>query len=513
MTRAPVSRHLACDLGAESGRVLLGTLDPAAGQLDVEELHRFPNRPARTDDGSLRWDAPRLFGEIKEGLRRAAARGWAIRSVSVDSWGVDYAFYNRQHALLASPHCYRDGRTASLFAATLGDLAERKRVFDETGLQFLPFNTLYQLRDDLARQPDVVAAADGFLLLADYFNYRLAGVARAEETLASTTQLYHPARRAWSTPLQHAYGLPPRLFPPLIPAGTVLGPLLAGVAAETGLDPAIQVVASCSHDTAAAVAAVPVTATTEPAGGDDDWAFLSSGTWSLLGLELSAPLLHDAVLAAGFTNEAGFGGTTRLLKNNVGLWLLQECRRTWAEREDPTSGERTPSYGELAGLAEAAEPFRSLVDPGDPRFLPPDDMPGRLAAFCRETGQPAPATPGQFARAVFESLALSYARTLADAERLADRRVDRLHVLGGGSKNAVLNQFTADALGRPVLAGPAEATAIGNVLVQAIALGVLPSLAAARGVVARSFPPERFAPRADPAAWREAHARFAGLRG
>ena len=506
MTTAAVSRHLACDLGAESGRVLLGTLDPAEGRLDMEELHRFPNRPARVGGGSLRWDVPRLFAEIKEGLRRAAARGLAIRSVSVDSWGVDYAFYDRQHALLAPPHCYRDGRTAGLFAATVGNPVERKRVFDETGLQFLPFNTLYQLRDDLTRQPDVVGAADGFLLLADYFHYRLAGVARAEETLASTTQIYHPARREWSAPLQSAYGLPPRLFPPIVPAGTVLGPLLPEVATETGLDPGTQVVAGCSHDTAAAVAAVPVTT------GGGDWAFLSSGTWSLLGLELHAPLLHDAVLATGFTNEAGYGGTTRLLKNNVGLWLLQECRRAWDERADRT-GVRTPTYGELTGLAEAAEPFRSLVDPGDPRFLPPDDMPGRIVAFCRETGQPTPETPGQFARAIFESLALSYAQTLADAERLADRRVDRLHVLGGGSKNAVLNQFTADALGRPVLAGPAEATAIGNVLVQAIALGVLPSLAAARGIVARSFPPERFIPRADPAAWRAAHARFAGLRG
>ena len=498
------SLHLACDLGAESGRVLLGVLDPAGGRLEVEEIHRFANGPRRVD-GGLFWEVGRLFAEIKEGLRHAAARGLPIRSVSVDSWGVDYAFYNREQALLSSPHSYRDGRTAGFFASTTGNPVERKHVFEESGIQFMPFNTLYQLRDDLVRRPEVLAKADGFLLLADYFHYLLSGVARAEITLASTTQLFHPGRREWSGTLQADYGLAARLFPELVDPGTLLGPLLPEVAAETGLDPQIQVVATCSHDTAAAVVAVPAT------GSSEDWAFLSSGTWSLLGLELPAPLLNDDALAAGFTNEAGFGGTTRLLKNNTGLWLLQECRRAWSER-DAAGGENTPSYAELSRLAVAAEPFRSFVDPNHPSFLPPDGMPERIAAFCRETGQPVPETPGQFARCIFESLALSYAHTLADAERIAGRRAERLHVMGGGSKNALLNQFTAEALGRPVLAGPAEATAIGNVLVQAIALGALPSLAAARATVARSFPPERFVPDGDPSDWRAAHARMADLR-
>ncbi len=489
-------RYIACDLGAESGRVILGTLQD--GLLTLEELHRFSNDPIRVD-GSLRWDAPRLFTELKDGLARVAAylkdNGLgSADGLSVDSWGVDYVLTGDTDPPL--PYHYRDPRTADAYRGVI-EGRDAEHVFAETGIQFMPINTLYQLLAHQRAEPEQMAGAERVLPIADYFHALLSGVGVAERSLASTTQLYNPVTRNWSEALMERFGLPPSLFPPLVDSGTVLGPLLPAIASETGLG-AVPVIATCSHDTGAAVAAVPAE---KGADGDDDWAFLSSGTWSLLGVELPGPLINAEVRAANFTNEAGYGGSVRFLKNIAGLWIVQECRRAWL-----TEG-TDYSYDALTRLAGEAEPLRSLIRPDDGRFLGPGGMPDKVRDFCREAGQAVPETPGQVVRCALESLALSYRRTLEQIEALTGRAVRRLHIVGGGSRNRLLNQFAADATGRAVIAGPVEATAIGSLLLQAVALGHLGSLADLRRTVRASFPVHSYAPE-NTDAWDEAYTRF-----
>ncbi len=489
----PTTRYIACDLGAESGRVMLGTL--AGGRLSLEEVHRFPNGAVRLM-GTLRWDMLRIYEELKQGLRKVARLGIPAASVSTDSWGVDYAYLNDTHALLAPPFQYRDPRTDITYPRLLKTLG-KEFIYEQTGIQFLPINTLYHLASDVENSPALLAAADGFLMIGDYFNYLFSGVRGVEESNASTTQLWDPRRFAWSQALIEKIGAPANIFPPLVRSGTVLGPLLPELAAETGLRD-VQVVATCSHDTGAAVAAVP-------AAESEDWAYLSSGTWSLLGVELPAPLINADALAAGFTNEAGYGRTTRLLKNIVGLWLLQECRRAWKEQG------REIDYAALNAQAEDAAPFRTLLRPDTPAFARDGDMPAMLAAHARANGEPVPETPGQFARCILESLALLYRSTLNWVESLTGRQVRRLHIVGGGSQSTLLNQFAACATGREVLAGPVEATAIGNALIQGLALGHLASLADLRAIVRASFPVRPFQP-TDTAAWQHAYDRFERLK-
>lgn len=468
----PPSFHLAIDLGAESGRLMLGTL--ADGRATLEELHRFPNTPLRAGE-SWHWDISTLFNEVKVGLRKAAALEIPFTSISTDSWGLDYVLFDAGGEIIPPTFHYRDPRTAR-GVAQVHEVISPEKIFAETGLQFMPINTLYQLA---AENPERLRAAKHLVPVADAFNFLLCGVARAEESLASTTQLYNPRTRDWSACLLGALHLPHELFPPIVPSGTVLGPLQPGLARDLGL-PALPVIAGCSHDTGAAVAAVPTQG--------DDWAYLSSGTWSLLGAELSSPLLTEECRACNFTNEIGHGGSVRLLKNIIGLWIVQECRRAWAR-----AGHHY-DYVTLMQLAAAAPPGAARIAPDDARFLAPGDMLEAIAACCRETGQPAPATPGSIIRCVLESLALCYARELANLEKITGKKFTRLHIVGGGSRNDLLNQFTANALGIPVFAGPVEATALGNVLVQALALGLIPSLAAARELVANSFPLTRYEP-------------------
>lgn len=484
------SHYLACDLGAESGRLMLGSLE--AGRLGLEEIHRFPNTPVRAGNSS-QWEIPKLFEELKTGMRKAARRGVPVASMSTDSWGLDYLLFTAEGTLMEPSFHYRDSRTARGVQIAQGRV-DWKTVFAETGIQFMAINTIYQLA---AESPERLKRAKLLLLIGDGFNFLLSGVARAEESLASTSQLFNPRSKQWSKALLEALQIPADLFPSIVPAGTRLGMLRSEIAEETGLS-GVEVIASCSHDTGAAVAAVPVTGA--------NWAYLSSGTWSLMGVELPAPILTDACRELNFTNEIGFGGCARLLKNLVGLWMVQECRREWA-----LAGQEY-DYATLAEMAARAPAFESLVNPADGRFLSPDGMPARIAAFCRETGQPAPANPGATIRCVLESLALLYRRTLLEIEQLIGRRMERLHIVGGGSRNALLNQFTANALQIPVLAGPIEATAAGNVLVQAITLGHLPSLEAAREVVRASSEITRVEPR-DRVEWERAYGRFLGLAG
>lgn len=486
------THYIACDLGAESGRVMLGRLE--GERLTLEELHRFPSAATRVL-GSLRWDVLRIFEELKNGLRKVAQSGVPAASLSVDSWGVDYVLVNAVHPMLWPPFHYRDARTETTYDRVRAQVGT-ELIFAETGIQFMAINTIYHLASDLEKSRPLLEAADCFLTIGDYFNYLFCGVPRVEESNASTTQLYNPRTRCWSQVLIERCGFPRRIFPELVPSGTVLGRLLPEVVAETGLD-AVQVVATCSHDTGAAVAAVP-------AQEGQDWAYLSSGTWSLLGVELAQPLISEKVRERNFTNEAGYGGTTRFLKNIVGLWILQESRREWTRQG------RELDYATLTREAQNAEPFRSLINPRAARFLKPGGMPQKITAFCSETGQQIPETPGQFVRCIFESLALLYRVTLEELEQLTGQTIRCLHVVGGGSQSALLNQLAASATGRQVIAGPTEATAIGNVLLQAIALGHIESLAALRRVVRNSFTLQTFEP-LEAQSWQTAYQRFLEL--
>lgn len=484
------THYLACDLGAESGRVMLGSLSD--GRLVLEELHRFPNTPIR-GEGSLCWNMPEILAEVMEGLKKAARRKVPIASVSADSWGVDYLLLDASSEIMPPVHHYRDTRTAR-GVARVQAAVDWPDIFAQTGIQFMPLNTIYQLAAESAER---LVSAGRMLMIADAVNYFLCGAEAVEESNASTTQLYDPQKRAWAGGLMDRLGLPRRLFPQVVASGARLGRLKPALAKETGLGE-VEVLASCSHDTGAAVAAVPATG--------EDWAYLSSGTWSLMGVELPAPLVTDECRELNFTNEIGFGGSIRLLKNISGLWLVQECRRVWADRGDAFD------YAALTRLASAAPPFVSLIDPTDARFLAPANMPEAMAAFCRETGQPEPDSPGAFVRCALESLALLYRQTLRDIEQLTGKRVARLHVVGGGSQNELLNQFTASALQIPVQAGPVEATAAGNVLIQAIGLGHLASLAAARAVVRNSTAMKLVQP-GEAGAWEAAARRFGSVCG
>ena len=483
--------YVACDLGAGSGRVIVGRLRD--GKLTLDEVHRFAGPPVNLR-GTLRWNIIQIFEEIKAGLLKVAKTGQAPASLSVDSWGVDYVLLNAREPMLSLPYHYRDARTDATFEAALKQ-AGPELIFGETGIQFLSFNTLYQLIAEVEQNRDLLAVTDQFLNIADYLHFLFCGVGKVEESMASTTQIYDPRTRNWSDKLIETFELPPHLFPEIVPSGTRLGALLPQIQNETGLGD-IEVIATCSHDTGAAVAGVPASG--------EDWAFLSSGTWSLIGVELPSPLINDEVRAQNFTNEGGYGGTTRFLKNIVGMWLLQECQRTWQRQGQEFD------YDELTRLAGEAEPFRSLINPNAARFAKPDDMPEKIAAFCRESGQPVPETPGQIVRCVLESLALLYHQTLVEMEALTGRTIRRLHIVGGGSHSVLLNQFAANATGCTVLAGPAEATAAGNVLIQAITLGHVQSLEQAREIVRNSFSIHEFQPNQS-AEWQQAIARFADI--
>jgi rhamnulokinase len=479
---------VAVDLGAESGRAVVGTFD--GERLALEDVHRFANVPV-TLAGTLHWDFLRLFGEVTAGLRRAATGG-PVASVGVDTWGVDFGLLDARGRLLANPVHYRDRRTDGMPDLAFA-VVPRDDIYAATGIQFMPINTLYQLYAMVRAGDPLLGQADRLLMMADLFHHFLAGTAVAEYTNASTSQCLDPVARDWARPLLARFGIPTGILPPIVAPGTVLGPVRADVAAETGLRGA-RVVAPGSHDTASAVVGAPLAGPTT--------AFLSSGTWSLIGLEVPAPVITGVTLAANLTNEGGVAGTIRLLRNVVGLWLVQESRRAlWP------SGD-APSYAELAALAETAPPFTAFIDPDDERFVRPGDLPARVRAFCVETGQPVPQDDGTLVRVLLESLALRYAVAVDELARASGHPIETIQVVGGGSNNQLLCRLTAGATGLPVRAGPVEATASGNLCVQAIAAGELASIAEARAVIARSFPVTHYEPEGE---WAEARARFADV--
>ncbi len=464
------STHLAFDLGAGSGRAMLGTL--AGGRLRVDEVHRFAT-PVRERGERLTWDLEALWDELRTGYERARRAAPALASLSVDSWGVDYVPLDRDGVPVRAPYCYRDPRTAGMMTQALAEVP-RSELYAATGVQFMEVNTLYQALADRILEPDMTARTATRLMIADYFHYRFGGQAVAELTLASTSQLVDVRSGDWAFDLIRRLELAPRTWPPIVPPSTPIGRTAEGVA----------VVAGCSHDTASAVAAVPA-----DAGGGPPWAYVSSGTWSLLGVERTAPLLSDAAFQANFTNEAGIDGTVRFLKNLTGLWVLQECERAWRDAGSPAG------YDELTRQAEAARSAQPVVDFDDPAFAQrSDDMPDRIRRHCRNRGLPAPRTRGETVRLILESLAQAYRRKLRTLEALVGERLPVLHIVGGGARNALLCRLTAEACGCTVVAGPAEATAIGNLLVQARATGALPAGRSIRDVVRASVTPAIYQP-------------------
>jgi sugar (pentulose or hexulose) kinase len=469
---------IAVDLGAESGRVMRVGFD---GQhLTFENTHQFPNIPVEVR-GTIYWDILRLWHEVRSGIDSFAA---GASSVGIDTWGVDFGLLDRDGNLLANPVHYRDKRILGM-DKWVTERVPMREIYERTGIQYLSVNTIFQLASLVAARSPVLENAARLLTMPDLFHYWLSGTAVGEFTMATTTQCYNPRTCDWDWETLRALGVPTHIFPEVVQPGTRLGEY-------NGL----AVIVPASHDTNSAVVAVPATS--------EDFAYLSSGTWSLLGVEVTEPIINDRAFAANYTNEGGAYGTFCFLKNVMGLWLAQECRRTWQSQGTPYT------WDELVAQAAQAEPFRSLVDPDDPLFLPMGDMPARIREFCQRTGQPVPETVGQMMRTVYESLALKYRLVFDTLQELTGRTLRRLHIVGGGTKNKLLCQMAADALGVPVYAGPVEATALGNAVVQLIALGELDNIAQARELLSRSVDMAEYLPY-DTAIWEDQLPRYQAL--
>jgi len=476
-------RYLAFDLGAESCRAIVGTFE--RGSISLEELHRWPTRNEQVGETRF-WDILYIFGELKNSLRKYRDKyGPDLEGMAVDSWGVDFGILGESGNLLQNPVHYRDHRTDGILEKAF-EVVSREAMYRETGIQLMQINTLFQLWSMKAGAPEVLREGRTFLMISDLLHYFLSGVRRCEYTNASTTQLLNVESRQWSQMLLDAFGLPGHIMPEIVEPGTILGPLDAGIAADVGLSSA-NVIAPCTHDTASAVLAVPATG--------EDWAYISCGTWSLMGLEMPAPITSDAALSGDFTNECGIGRTITFLKNIVALWLLQRCRAMWARRGD------VYEYAELTDMARSAPAFAAVIDVRDPVFLNPQDMIDAIGVHCKSSGQQPPEGVASTVRSILEGIALSYAVTLTELERVTGRRINRIHMVGGGIQNELLCRLASDATGREVIAGPVEATAMGNVATQAIATGLLPDPTAARKLTAKAASPKVFEPQ-DTGPWR-----------
>lgn len=472
------TRVIAVDLGASSGRVIEVSFD--GQRLDMRELRRFPNIPVMTR-GTLYWDVLRLWHEIEEGLRELPP---GLRSIGVDSWGVDFALLDHSGQLLANPIHYRDA-SSDAGLAMLGERMPRREIYERTGIQFMAPNGLNRMLALAAHNPALYEAAASMLSIADLFHYWLSGAQVCEYTIATTWQLYNPRTQVWDKEIARAMGIPERILPSIVAPGTQIGTYRE-----------VPVIVPASHDTGSAVVAVPSTTR--------NFAYISSGTWSLLGLELDQPIFSDEAYAANATNEGGLEGTFRFLRNIMGLWLVQQCRETWEDQG------QSYTYAELVALAESVDPFRSLIDPDDDRFYPPGDMPARIRDFCREHSEPVPENTAQVMATIYASLAFKYRQRLDELVRASGQAVDRVHIIGGGSQNALLCQMTANATNRPVYAGPVEATALGNAIVQLMALGELGTQNEARALLAESMVTHIYEPR-DAARWHEEYERFIAL--
>jgi len=482
------TRYLALDLGAESGRAIVGTFD--GKKLTLQEVHRFSNGPVKVR-GRMYWDALRLFAEMKAGLKQAVEKHGKLESLGIDTWGVDFGLLDARGDLLGNPVHYRDSRTDGMVAAAF-KLVPRAALYRATGIQFMQLNSVFQLLALAKAKSPQLAQAQRLLFMPDLFNYWFTGRAVIERTIASTSQCLNPQTGRWATPMLQKLGIPTKILGALVEPGAVLGPLAAEVAEETGAH-GLKVVTPGGHDTACAVAAVPAAV--------KNYAYLSSGTWSLMGMELERPVVTEASLKYNFTNEGGVCNTIRFLKNISGLWLVQECRRTWAARGEALD------YAALTKQATAAQSLTAFVDPNHPDFLSAGDMPARIQKFCKRTGQPVPQTKGAIVRVALESLAMKYRWVLERLEELTGQPADVLHMVGGGTQNKLLNQLAANAVGRPVITGPIEATAVGNILMQLLATQRIKSLAEGRRIVRASFPTDTYEAQ-HAAVWRAAYAQF-----
>lgn len=490
-------RYLAVDLGASSGRLVAGSFDGDA--LQLEEVHRFANGGVRVNE-RLHWDVLALWSSVQDGMRQAANQyGDSVVSIGVDTWGVDFALLAKDQ-LLGNPFHYRDSHTNDVMEKAF-EVAPAEEIFEHTGLQFMQFNSLFQLYAMKLAGSPLLSAADRFLMIPDLFHWLLTGVQANEYTNATTSQLYNSREKRWATELIEKLGLPSHIFGDVRLPGESLGALRASLAEAVGLPSHVEVVLPGTHDTASAVMAAP---TSSPFGAAPDWCYISSGTWSLMGAETPGPVINADCLERNFTNEGGVGGTVRLLKNIAGLWLLQECRRIWGNEGSDYE------WDSLVDLAETTPPLRSFIAPDDARFIAPANMPQAIVDYCRESGQTAPDSHGAVIRTALESLALRYRRVLQWTEELTGGELKTIHVVGGGAQNQLLCQMTADACNRVVVAGPSEATAIGNVMMQCVAKGDVDSIAQAREVIRRSFEVARYEPQ-NPGPWDEAFERFVAL--
>jgi rhamnulokinase len=476
--------YLAIDLGAESGRTIVGSLD--GKQLKLTETHRFSNGPVHLNDG-LHWDVLRLWSNIKEGISKSKG----IESIGLDTWAIDFALLDKNNSLLSNPFHYRDARTDHMMDEAFKHMP-RAEIFANTGIQFMQINTLYQLLALVEQKSPLFDIAKTFVTIPDLFNYWLTGEITTEFTNATTTQCFDPRKQDWSIAVLDAMNIPSHLFKPVTDPGTQIGTLLPSITEDTGAG-AVPIILPACHDTGSAVVAVPA--------NNEDFAWLSSGTWSIMGAEVREPYLTEKALEYNFTNEGGVFGTWRLAKNVMGLWLVQECRREWSRQGEEMS------FDALTQLAAESEAFLSVIDPDVDMFLHAGDMPSRIQKFCAETNQRIPQTKGEIIRVALESIALKYRLVLERLEELTSKHLNPIHIIGGGTKNRLLNQFTADSTERTVITGPVEATAIGNILMQAIGMKHLGSLVEAREVVRTSFEPEIYEPK-HTVGWDEAYTRL-----
>jgi len=470
------AKFLAFDFGAESGRAILGILD--SKEIKLEEIHRFSNLQLNIS-GHIQWDISYLFNELKKGLTSAAAKGHKeFLGIGINTWGVDFGLVGRDNQILGNPYAYRDSRTEGMINKAF-KLMPKEDIYSYTGIQFMPFNSIFQLLSLVESQSPLLDVSETLLFMPDLFNFLLSGQKYSEYTIASTSQLLNAEKVGWEKEIFNKLHLPINIMAPVIQPGTVIGQLLPDIARETGVKP-VDVIAPACHDTASAVASVPAQSV--------NWAYLSSGTWSLLGIEVDEPIINEKSLKYNFTNEGGVNGKIRFLRNTMGLWLLQRCLKSWEQNGEPLS------YKKLKNLAAGAMAFKNIINPDDQMFLNPPDMPEAIIKFCKKTNQPVPEKKGDFIRCIFESLALKYRFIIDRIKSMSTKPIETIHIVGGGSQNELLNQFSANATGIPVIAGPVEATAVGNILVQAITKKELNGIKEGRELVARSFPLKYYEP-------------------
>ncbi|ACK41730.1 MULTISPECIES: rhamnulokinase [Dictyoglomus] len=457
-------KFLAIDLGAESGRLIVGILRD--GRLAIEEVHRFINRPVDIL-GRLYWNVTQMFQDIKDGLVKAFSKYKDIESIGIDTWGVDFGLVTKEGYFAGIPVCYRDHRTDGILEKAF-EVMPKERIYELTGIQIMQINTLFQLYSMVLENSSLFNSTYKLLFMPDLFNFMLTGEIKTEFSIATTSQIYNPIKDGWEEEILRKFSIPKDIMPEVVPPGTVIGKLYKGIEEDLGVKN-IHVIAPCEHDTGCAVVGVP--------GEGDDWAYISSGTWSLMGVELKSPIINNDSLRANFTNEGGYNKTFRFLKNIMGLWLLQRVKREWAKEGEDLS------YTEITRLAEEEKPFKYFINPDDVSFLNPTSMVKEIQDYCKKTGQKVPEKKGEIVRCILESLAFRYKDVFTDLERILNKKIKVLHIVGGGSQNQLLSQFTADVLGIPVITGPKEATALGNIVVQAITKGVVKDIIEARKII------------------------------